>query len=165
MKMLFLFFGFLTFSQILSAGPVIRFSDVTGGGSGDELVQNVSCDHWRCARSCKNLHSKVVSALGGKAVDCMMQLFYTETTCNPKTQEKARNKKAGPNPNAGFGLCTIEARADLRAKRGPNCRAASLSNVDAQIKCCRDMMRDTGKRSIKKSYFGPVRRGEVQKCL
>ncbi|MCB0378043.1 MAG: hypothetical protein KDD33_06090 [Bdellovibrionales bacterium] len=147
---------------MLFAGPWSRaFTEVTGPQANENVIKVGGCNSWNCASSCKKIYPTVKKLLGSKA-DCMMKLFFKETTCRSGTREAARKKNGGNNPNAGFGLCTIEASAALRAKRGPNCRKASTSNVSAQILCCRDLMKSTTK---SKSYFGPVRRGQVPKCF
>lgn len=123
-------------------------------------AQTVSCDSWRCAGNCLNIQSEVEAALasvGAEAnLSCYMDLFYHESTCRPRLGQP---QGTAGNPAAGFGLCTLETRADLRRNRGRNCRAASVDNIAAQVLCCRDIMIRHGG-----AYFGPVARGTVARC-
>lgn len=139
-------------------GPYIPADDIVGSEARSDV--ELVCNSWKCARPCKAILKTATSALGsGGVLNCLMTLFYKESTCNTHGPQK---KGTAGNPHAGFGLCTIETSPALREKRGPNCRAASPSNVRAQVLCCRDMVRDTSK---SRSYFGPIRRGEVPKCI
>ncbi len=135
-------------------------SELVGDMNDNSLEAIPICNHWSCAAPCKAIHAQAKKALKSESVtDCMMTLFFKESTCNTHGPQEEGNQG---NPEEGFGLCTLETSSDLRATRGPNCIAASPTNVTAQILCCRDIMKKFSKAG---SYFGPVRRSEVPKCL
>jgi hypothetical protein len=132
--------------------------ELVGGQNNSNVVLVGGCDDWKCTKSCKDVYPLAKKVLGSE-LNCMMRLFYQESTCNTVGPQAAGNEG---NPAAGFGLCTLEVSSAKRNKRGRNCRRASYDNVEAQILCCRDIMAAFG---VDGSYFGPVRRGEIPKCI
>lgn len=154
-SVLFIFIG--VSSQILLAEVTKTETKSSSSSSvGGESPVPTKKQRVQLAARCGPIKSRIEAVLGPGHVACYINLFQKESSCRHRLPQA---KGTAGNPHAGFGLCTIETSAALRKKRGPNCRAATPDNIDAQILCCRDMMVATNGR-----YFSPVKRGETPKC-
>lgn len=121
-------------------------------------VRSVGKGKYAPGSDCNSIRPKVEAIVGKRKSACYMKLFLLESTCD-FTKPQAQGNTG--NAYAAYGLCSIERSPEVRKSngRGPNC--ASIVTVEDQIRCCQAMVKGTSK---DKSYFGPIRRGEVAKC-
>lgn len=86
---------------------------------------------------------------------CFAKLFHKENAaCSIHTMISPAQ---GNNPSWGIGLCTIELSPAQRLSRGYAC--SNISSVEGQVACCVHLYDSTHGR-----YFGPILRGETERC-
>lgn len=93
------------------------------------------------------------SLFGASRASCFMRMFMKETGAQPTCYQPKGHAR---NPNAGYGLCTLEHSRAIRNRRGGACARNIDGRTDEGIKnqmlCCNQLQH------TRQHYFGRATR-------